>query len=67
MLDRFHICYFIFSIFISGNGYIPTSSLKEILRELDDQLSNDDLEGIIQEIDEDGSGTVDFNGTCAMQ
>ncbi len=46
----------------SGNGYIPTSSLKEILHELDDQLTNEDLEGIICEIDEDGSGTVDFNG-----
>lgn len=45
-----------------GNGYIPTSCLKEILHELDDQLTNEDLEGIICEIDEDGSGTVDFNG-----
>lgn len=45
-----------------GNGFIPTSCLKEILRELDDQLSNADLDGMIQEIDADGSGTVDFDG-----
>lgn len=45
-----------------GNGFIPTSCLKEILRELDDQLSNADLDGMIQEIDSDGSGTVDFDG-----
>lgn len=30
-----------------GNGFIPTSCLKEILRELDDQLSNTELDGII--------------------
>lgn len=45
-----------------GNGYIPTSCLKEILRELDDQLTNTELDGMIEEIDSDGSGTVDFDG-----
>lgn len=45
-----------------GNGYIPTSSLREILRELDEQLTEDELDGLIQEIDTDGSGTVDFDG-----
>lgn len=29
----------------SGNGYIPTSSLREILAALDDQLTNDQLNG----------------------
>jgi len=45
-----------------GNGYIPTSCLKEILRELDDQLTNEELDMMIDEIDSDGSGTVDFDG-----
>jgi calmodulin len=45
-----------------GNGFIPTTCLKEILRELDDQLSDEDLDNMIQEIDSDGSGTVDFDG-----
>lgn len=45
-----------------GNGYIPTSCLKEILRELDDQLTDGELDGMIEEIDSDGSGTVDFDG-----
>jgi EF-hand domain pair len=45
-----------------GNGFIPTSCLKEILKELDDQLSDADLDGMIAEIDSDGSGTVDFDG-----
>jgi len=49
-----------------GNGFIPTSCLKEILRELDDQLSDGDLDGMIQEIDSDGSGTVDFDEFMEM-
>lgn len=47
---------------ILGNGYIPTSCLKEILRELDDQLTDHELDMMIEEIDSDGSGTVDFDG-----
>lgn len=47
-----------------GNGFIPTSCLKEILRELDDQLTDSDLDNMIEEIDSDGSGTVDFDGKC---
>jgi len=44
-----------------GNGYISTKTLKEILKELDDKLTNDELDMIITEIDTDGSGTVDFD------
>ena len=46
----------------AGNGYIPTSALKEILHELEPKLTDQELEGIIEEIDKDGSGTVDFDG-----
>lgn len=45
-----------------GNGYITTATLKEILAALDDKLTSSDLDGIIAEIDTDGSGTVDFDG-----
>ncbi|XP_055915178.1 troponin C-like [Eupeodes corollae] len=50
----------------AGNGYIPTSSLKEILMALDDQLNNDQLNEMIAEIDTDGSGTVDFEEFMEM-
>ncbi|XP_037038850.1 troponin C [Bradysia coprophila] len=49
-----------------GNGYITTSTLKEILAALDDKLNNADLDGIIAEIDTDGSGTVDFDEFMEM-
>lgn len=36
--------------------------LREILKELDDKITNEDLDSMIEEIDSDGSGTVDFDG-----
>ncbi|XP_018326609.1 troponin C-like [Agrilus planipennis] len=49
-----------------GNGYITTGTLKEILKALDDKLTNAELDGIIAEIDTDGSGTVDFDEFMEM-
>ncbi len=49
-----------------GNGYIPTSALREILRALDDKLTEDELDEMIAEIDTDGSGTVDFDGELVV-
>jgi hypothetical protein len=37
-------------------------SVREILHEIDPLLTNADLDGIIEEVDEDGSGTLDFDG-----
>ncbi|XP_071438969.1 troponin C [Hetaerina americana] len=49
-----------------GNGYITTATLREILAALDDKLGPEDLDGIIAEIDTDGSGTVDFDEFMEM-
>lgn len=49
-----------------GNGYITTTVLREILAALDDKLTNDDLDGMIEEIDSDDSGTVDFEEFMTM-
>ena len=45
-----------------GEGFITTDVLKEILREIDSELTEEDLDNIIEEVDEDGSGTLDFDG-----
>ncbi|XP_047003034.1 troponin C, isoallergen Bla g 6.0301 [Schistocerca americana] len=49
-----------------GNGYIPTTCLREILHELDEQLTSEELDIMIEEIDSDGSGTVDFDEFMEM-
>lgn len=52
---------------VLGNGYITTGVLREILKELDDKITNEDLDMMIEEIDSDGSGTVDFDGTYTIE
>merc|ERR1719434_117299 len=44
-----------------GQGFITNDVLKEILREIDPTLTEGDLDNIIEEVDEDGSGTMDFD------
>ncbi|KAK0174828.1 hypothetical protein PV327_010552 [Microctonus hyperodae] len=43
-----------------GNGYITTDVFREILSEIDENLTDDELDMMIDEIDADGSGTLDF-------
>nr|CAD7454728.1 unnamed protein product [Timema tahoe] len=49
-----------------GNGYITTGVLREILKELDDKITEEELDMMIEEIDSDGSGTVDFDGNTLL-
>merc|ERR1712129_99340 len=49
-----------------ANGFITTEQLREIIAEVDTKLTSEDLDGIIEEIDEDGSGTMDFDEFCQM-
>jgi Ca2+-binding EF-hand superfamily protein len=52
----------IVSVPVAGNGYFTTQVLRELLHELDDTLTDEELDGIIEEVDADGSGTIDFDG-----
>jgi len=56
-----------FRIYSKENpGYIRTESLREILHELDPNLTNEDLNGIISEIDKDNNGKVEFDEFCDL-
>lgn len=48
--------------FSTAKGYITVEVLRQILHEIDDKISPGDLNLMIEEIDADGSGTVDFEG-----
>merc|ERR1711953_1049489 len=43
-----------------GRGYITVERFREILREIDNTISEEELDGIISEIDTDSSDTIDF-------
>merc|ERR1719334_3032928 len=49
-----------------SQGFITNDILKEILREIDTTLTEEDLDHIIEEVDEDGSGTMDFDEFVEM-
>jgi len=49
-----------------GQGYITTETLRGLISELLAPLTSDELDGIIEELDEDGSGTMDFDEFCEM-
>ena len=47
--------------FFQCQGFITNDVLKDILREIDSTLTEEDLDHIVEEVDEDGSGTMDFD------
>ncbi len=52
-----------FRVFDKNNrGVIDTNDLKTIFKALDPDMDDEEIEQIINEVDEDGSGTVDFEG-----
>lgn len=52
--------------YLTAKGFIPVDSFKQILRELDGAVPEEELDDIVDEIDADGSGTVDFEGTAIL-
>merc|ERR1712050_761583 len=49
-----------------GNGFITTEALRGLIGELLAPLTEEELDGILDELDEDGSGTMDFDEFCEM-
>ena len=49
-----------------GLGYISNETLRALIGELLAPLTDEELDGIIDELDEDGSGSMDFDEFCEM-
>jgi len=49
-----------------GLGYLTIDTLKGILLELEPNLADEQLMEIVDEVDEDGSGTIDFDEFMGM-
>merc|ERR1712107_715135 len=49
-----------------GQGSITTETLRGLITELLAPLTNEEVEGILEELDEDGSGSMDFDEFCEM-
>ena len=49
-----------------GQGFITTETLRGLITELLAPLTDEEVEGILEELDEDGSGSMDFDEFCEM-
>ena len=49
-----------------GLGYITTDTLRGLISELLAPLTDEELEGILEELDEDGSGEIEFGEFCQL-
>ena len=59
--------FFLFRIYDKeGQGYNTNETLRSLIGELLAPLTDEELDGIIDELDEDGSGTMDFDEFCEM-
>ena len=58
--------YFIQKTFDSWNSDHANWAIKHFITYFYFRLTTEDLDGIIEEIDEDGSGTMDFDEFCQM-
>jgi calmodulin len=45
----------------AGNGYITSSDLRSVLQCLGEQLTEDEIEDMINEVDIDGDGRIDYD------
>merc|ERR1712083_249148 len=49
-----------------GQGFITNDTLRELIGDLLAPLTDEEFDGIIDELDEDGSGSMDFDEFCEM-
>ena len=49
-----------------GQGYISAETLRGLISELLAPLTEEELTGIVEELDKDGSGTMDFDEIFEM-
>lgn len=54
-----------FSIFDKdGNGYISSSELRHVMANLGEKLTDEEIDDMIREVDENGDGQIDWEGMC---
>lgn len=47
-----------------GNGTISTEELRTVIEYLIEKVDQDEVEGIIKQIDRDGTGEIDYQGNA---
>lgn len=56
-------CFFFYRVFDkNGDGFITADELKNVMSNLGEKLSDEEIEDMIKEADLNGDGKVDFTG-----
>jgi len=63
-IEEFHGAFALFDE--DGDGSITAVELGKILKKLGQSPSNEELKDMINEVDQDGNGTIDFEEFCSM-
>ena len=45
-----------------GDGFISAAELKEVMKSLEEKLTDDEIKEMLTEADTDGDGKIGFNG-----
>lgn len=45
---------------VENNGYIDAEHVRDIIRALDGEIGDEELDEVVDALDDDGSGTVDY-------
>ena len=59
MLERFNVAFSLFDV--DGDGKLTVDEIGDVLRELGQEVSDEDLREIIEEFDENQNGQIDFD------
>ena len=51
---------------VDGNGTISYDELRQVINYLIEKIDEDEVMGIIQQIDKDNSGEIDYQGTYVL-
>ena len=51
---------------VDGNGTISYDELRQVINYLIEKIDEDEVMGIIQQIDKDNSGEIDYQGTHVL-
>ncbi|KAJ3763907.1 hypothetical protein EV360DRAFT_91528 [Lentinula raphanica] len=50
-----------------GNGFISAAELRHVMTNLGEKLTDDEVDEMMREADEDGNGRIDYNGAILLR